>query len=164
MRLSFSLPLLCLFFFSHCSYQTMRPQILNSTPIETLQVEAVKSKIAFPRIEYLTTQNLITSLQKQSIEIKEGEIKKLTVTVVNINYQPLQYASGDYLKTESFKMTVFLKWRLEENSGEILLEGISNGSTTFYAHRNFQTARENALPHALRKGAEKIAKKISIYF
>jgi len=74
-------------------------------------------------------------------------------TLSKVKYSSLRGSRVNVLRPEELENTVTLSWSLRDarNPTKVLASGSSEGSSTFFAASNLQTARNNAMPDALER-------------
>jgi hypothetical protein len=88
---------------------------------------------------------------------------RLDATLREISYRQVRSSRFDSQRSEELEMSVVYEWSLVEadNPLHILQRGRSIGNTTFFVDPNLQTARQTALPDALKRAAESMIARLA---
>jgi hypothetical protein len=90
----------------------------------------------------------------------------LQATLRMIDYRQVRSRRGDSQSSEELEMKVVYDWSVIEarNPLNVLQRGRSSGTTSFFVDANLQTARQAALPDALKRAADSMVARIADSF
>lgn len=154
----FSLIASSLLLVSCAGYQLGDSKPASLTKVKTIAVPMFANSTLFPRGEAMATSATTAALiqdgtyQLSSVgkadAILEGRLSK-------VEYSNVRGSRLNVLRPEELENTVTLRWELRDarNPTKILASGESDGSSTFFAASNLQTARNNAMPDAFERAS-----------
>ena len=134
--------------------------------VRTISIPMFVNGTLHPRAEALATSAVADAVVQdgtyrlaetsQADAILEG---KLT----SIDYSILRSSRLDTRLAEELTNSVSIEWELLDarDPTKILASGVSNGTSSFFLDSNLQTARQNALPDALRRASQGVVAKLA---
>ncbi|MGJ8695918.1 MAG: LPS assembly lipoprotein LptE [Verrucomicrobiaceae bacterium] len=162
-----SLLLLCLLALTSCTgYQLGGQKPPHLTDVHRIYVPLAKNHTLFPRAEALATNSVVDQLVRDGtyrIGTDSRSDATLHLALRKIQYRQVRSSFFDTLKSEELEMEITLAWTLIDPAkpGAPLEEGQSVSRSRFFVDDNLQTARANALPDALQRGARKIVARLA---
>jgi len=152
----FSLIASSLMLVSCAGYQLGDSKPASLAHVKTIAVPMFANSTLFPRGEAMATSAVAEAL------VQDGTYQISTVseadailegTLSKVKYSSLRGSRVNVLRPEELENTVTLSWSLRDarNPTKVLASGSSEGSSTFFAASNLQTARNNAMPDALER-------------
>jgi len=135
-------------------------------PVSLIHVEVVENRTLMPRAGAHATNSIVDALTRDGT-YRPGAASNadafLRTSLSRIEYRQARSARRDTLRSEELRMTVSLEWILVDasNPSRILDKGESSGRTVFFVDPNLQTARQSALPEALRRAAESLVARLA---
>jgi len=141
---------------SCAGYQLGDSKPASLAHVKTIAVPMFANSTLFPRGEAMATSAVAEAL------VQDGTYQISTVseadailegTLSKVKYSSLRGSRVNVLRPEELENTVTLSWSLRDarNPTKVLASGSSEGSSTFFAASNLQTARNNAMPDALER-------------
>ena len=136
------------------------------THVNTLNIPLAKSRVVGPRIEPLTTNTTVDALVRDGTYRLANADKAdaiLLLTLEETTYSQARSSAIDVLRSEELRLDVTIAYQLLDNKrpGHVLESGKGKGHTRFFVDDNLQTARQNALPDALRRAAQSITDRLA---
>lgn len=162
-----SLLILSLVSFTSCAgYRFGDQKPSHLTHINTLNIPLAKSRVVGPRIEPLTTNTTVDALVRDgtySLASADKADATLLLTLEETTYSQARSSAIDVLRSEELRLDVTIAYQLLDNKrpGHVLERGKGKGHTRFFVDENLQTARQNALPDALRRAAQSITNSLA---
>jgi len=132
--------------------------------IENVYVPLVLDETQEIRLASQATNQIVKAIsQDGSFKITGSSDAHATLNAVikTLTYTEFRSNRLDTLLSEELIMKVTIQWNLEDNTGKILEEGQSTGTTRFVADSNQRLSRDNAKNDALQKVAQKITSRIA---
>lgn len=134
--------------------------------VESISVMMFGNETLHPRAEALATSAVNASfIQDGTYRIaSRGDADAvLEGTIEKIEYAQSRATRLDTLRPEELQNTVTLQWTLRDatDSNRVLATGRSVGVSRFFVDSNLQTARNNALPDALRRASEALVSRLA---
>lgn len=141
---------------SCAGYQLGDSKPASLAAINTIAVPMFANATLFPRGEAMATSAVTAALVQDGtyrISPVSAADAILEGTLSKVKYSNVRGSRVNVLRPEELENTVTLSWTLRDakNPIRILASGKSNGSSTFFAASNLQTARNNAMPDALER-------------
>ena len=127
--------------------------------VKTISVPMFKNGTQHPRAETLATSAVADAIvqdgtyrlatSSQADAILEGKL-------ATIDYSILRSSRIDTLLAEELTNQVRIDWVLLDarDPTKILARGVSDGTSSFFLEPDLQTARQNALPDALKRASQ----------
>ena len=150
-------------------YQLGGSQPSHLSDIQSIQVSVVRNQTQMPRAGAHAT-NAISNALIQDGTYRLGSAStadaRLETTLTSIEYSQLRSTRFDALRSAEIEMTVEFEWSLVNASDprHILETGRTIGTTSFFVVPNLQTARQNALPDALKRAADSMVGRLADSF
>ncbi len=143
---------------SCAGYQLGDSKPASLARVKTIAVPMFANSTLFPRGEAMATSAVTAAL------VQDGTYQISTVskadailegTLSGVKYSNIRSSRLNVLRPEELETTVTVSWTLRDarNPTQILASGKSEGSSTFFAASNLQTARNNAMPDALERAS-----------
>jgi outer membrane lipopolysaccharide assembly protein LptE/RlpB len=150
-------------------YRLGGSQPSHLSDIRSIQVAVVQNQTQMPRAGAHATNAIANALIQDGTYLlgsANGADARLETTLTSIDYSQLRSTRFDALRSAEIEMTVEFKWTLVDASDprHILEAGKTTGSTSFFVAPNFQTARQNALPDALKRAADSMIGRLADSF
>lgn len=134
--------------------------------VESISVEMFANDTLHPRAEVIATSAVNAAF------IQDGTYRITSTTdadaVLEGRIEEIKYAQNratrlDTLRPEELQNTVTLLWTLRDSSdpSRVLATGRSVGVSRFFVDSNLQTARNNALPDALRRAGDALVSRLA---
>lgn len=172
-RFATLLPFLALLtagFLTGCTgYQLGGSKPSHLSEVHSIQVAVVKNMTQMPRAGAHAT-NAIAEAFIQDGTYRLGTTDtadaRLETTLTTIKYSQLRSTRNDSLRSEEIEMVVEYEWSLvsADDPRHILEQGSSRGTTSFFVAPNLQTARQNALPNAVKRAADAMVARLADSF
>ena len=131
--------------------------------IRSIAVPQFSNDTLYPRLSVLATNSTVDALgQDGTYAIRDTSSADATLiaSVAEVEYRQFRANRFDTLASDELTVRVHIKWRLVRN-GQIIGSGIASGSTNFNTGDNVGLAKQNALPLATARTAQKIASSLS---
>jgi len=143
---------------SCAGYQLGDTKPASLTHVKSIAVPMFENSTLFPRGEAMATSATTAAIvQDGTYRLADADHADaiLDGTLKKIKYSNLRSSRVNVLRPEELENTVTLSWTLRDarNPTMILASGSSEGSSTFFAASNLQTARSNAMPDALERAS-----------
>lgn len=134
--------------------------------VETLAIPTFKNDTLRPRVQVLTTNEVIKQLQRdgtyQIADPARGGDAILHGTITNVERRQLRGSRTDVLRTTEIEIKVIIDFVLEDaESGAELDHGTVTGRTSVYLDPNFQLSERQAVQLAAENAAKSLASRIS---
>ena len=138
----------------------------SMTGVETVSVLMFANDTLHPRAEVLATSSVNAAFIQDGtyrIASRTDADAVLEGAIEEIKYTQNRATRLDTLRPEELQNTVTLRWTLRDaaDPGRILATGRSTGVSRFFVDSNLQTARNNALPDALRRASEALVSRLA---
>jgi len=158
------LPLLLLI--SCAGYQMGGSKPARLAKVTRIQVPLFVNDTQLTRADAYATNSAVDALTRDGtyqIGTANNADAILNGVVEQIDYSQVSSSRTDTLRSEELSMEITIAWTLHDadNPANILAKGKSRGHTRFFAGRNLEIARTNALPDALRRASESMVTRIS---
>jgi len=153
--------------FSSCAgYQLGGAKPPSLASVKRIAVPMFENGTLFPRAEAIATSAVTGAIvqdgtyhladRSEADAVLEGKIK-------GIEYNTLRSSRLDSSVAEELTNTATIDWVLTDASDptRILASGSSVGSSSFFVSSNLQTARQNALPDAFERAAERLVSRLA---
>lgn len=119
-----------------------------------------------PRAESLATSAVTDAIvQDGTYRLADGAVADaiLEGNLAEIEYSTLRSSRLDSLLAEELTNNVRIEWILRDarDPTKVLASGASSGTSSFFVDSNLQTARQNALPDALRRASQGVVSKLA---
>ncbi len=134
--------------------------------VKTISVPMFVNGTLHPRAESLATSSVTDAIvqdgtyrladRSEADAVLEGKLAE-------IDYSTLRSSRLDSLLAEELTNTVGIEWVLRDarDPTKILASGVSTGTSSFFVDSNLQTARQNALPDALKRAGQGVVTKLA---
>ena len=160
---------LCLAFSACTGYQLGGSKPSHLAAVHSLHVATVRNDTQFPRAAAHATNAIAEALVQDGtyrMGTADDADASLQATLSTIEYGQIRSSRRDSLRSEELEMTVHLNWTLvaADDTLHILEKGHSTGTTRFLVDPNLQTARQTALPDALKRAAESMVGRLADSF
>ena len=156
----------CIALASCAGYQLggMKPPSLSG--VKTISVPMFINDTQHPRAESLATSAVTDAIvqdgtyrladRSKADAVLEGQLS-------SIDYSTLRSSRLDSLLAEELTNSVNIDWVLRDarDPTKILASGASSGTSSFFVDSNLQTARQNALPDALKRASQGVVSKLA---
>ncbi len=142
----------------------VRPESLAS--VKSIAVPMFRNATLHPRAEALATSAVANAFVQDGtyrIGTVDAADAVLEGDLQSIRYSTIRGTRLDTLLPEELENTVTLRWKLRDARDPtiILASGSSSGNSQLFVAANLQTARNNALPEALRRASEDLVSKLA---
>lgn len=161
------LALLLPILFSSCTgYQLGGHQPTALANIKSIHIPIVRNETQVPRAGAQATAAIAEALLMDGtyqLGSASQADARLEASLEEIDYRQVRSSRKDSLRSEELAMTVVYTWSLvrADNPLQVLQRGRSQGTTTFFVDPNLQTARQTALPDALKRASESMVARIA---
>ena len=134
--------------------------------ISTIHVEMVRNDTQIPRAAASATNAIADAIQLDGtyqLGNDSNAEARLQATLREIDFRQIRANRDDSQRSEELEMTIVYDWSLvaADNPLKIIQRGSSTGKTTFFVDPNLQTARQTALPDALKRAAESMVARLA---
>jgi hypothetical protein len=141
----------------------VKPYYLSD--VHTIAVPTFKNTTILPRIEALITDTVIKQLQQDGtfkIANKSNADATLEGEIVRVTRSPARSVRGNVLATAEFNLSIHVKYKVVNRSGEQLgPAGDASGSTSFFVSSDVTTDERQALPLATEELATRLVSQLS---
>jgi len=141
----------------------VKPGVLRD--VHSIAVPTFDNKTLLPRIEVLITDSVIKQLQQDgtySIANESNADAVLKAEITEINRSPARSVRGNVLATTEFNLTMHVKYKLETQSGTVLMPLAEVvGTTSFFVGTDVTTDERQALPLAAEELAIHLVTQLS---
>jgi hypothetical protein len=161
--------LLCLALTACTGYQLGGSKPSHLAGVHAIHLATVKNDTLFPRAAARASSAIAEALVQDGtyrLSTADHADARLQTTLSTIDYGQVRSSRRDSLRSEELEMTVHFHWTLvaADNPLQILEKGHSTGTTRFLVDPNLQTARQTALPDALKRAAESMVGRLADSF
>lgn len=137
--------------------------------VHSIQVSVVRNDTIMPRAAAQATNAIADAIVQDGtyrLGTADQADARLKTTLTTIDYQQVRSTREDALRAEELEMIVVYEWTLVDAADprHILEQGRSSGTTSFFVDPNLQTARQNALPDALKRAADSMISRLADSF
>ena len=143
----------------------------NSKPaalahVKSIAVPMFNNDTQHPKAEVLATSAVSSALSQDGtfhLTTSGHADAILNGRVKNISYSAIRGSRLDTVHPEELTNTVSLIWTLTDakNPRNILVTGVSMGTSQLFVDPDLQTARNNALPDALERAADSLVSRLA---
>lgn len=157
---------LCLLLGACTGYNLGGSKPSHLAKVQTISVDMVKNETQMPRAAAHATNALIDALTRDGtyrLGTADHADARLEATIATITYSQARSKRADTLASEELEMRVELEWALVDGSdpSQLLQRGRTRGSTRLFVDANLQTARQSALPDALKRASESLIARLA---
>ncbi len=151
--------LLALALTSCAGYQLGGAKPPSLAGVKTISIPMFVNGTLHPRAEALATSAVADAIvQDGTYRLAETSQADaiLEGTLTTIDYSILRSSRLDTRLAEELTNSVRIEWKLLDarDPTKVLATGASDGTSSFFLDSNLQTARQNALPDALRRASQ----------
>jgi len=141
-----------------------KPPSLSS--VRKIAVPMFENGTLHPRAEAIATSAVSNAFVQDGTYLlseRSDADAVLEGRIIAINYSTLRSSRLDSLVAEELTNTVRIKWTLRDarDPTRTLASGSSNGFSSFFVDSNLQTARQNALPDAFERAAQRLVSRLA---
>jgi hypothetical protein len=134
--------------------------------ISTVHVAMVRNDTQIPRAAAQATNAIADALLLDGtyrMGTDSTADARLVASLHEIGFKQVRSNRFDSQRSEELEMTVIYEWSLvaADNPLKVIQRGRSSGTTRFFVDPNLQTARQTALPDALKRAAESMIARIA---
>lgn len=134
--------------------------------ISTIHVEMVRNDTQIPRAAASASNAIADAIQLDGtyrLGNDSNADARLQATLREIDYRQIRSNRDDSQRSEELEMTIFYEWSLvaADNPLKVIQRGRSSGTTRFFVDPNLQTARQTALPDALKRASESMIARLA---
>ena len=134
--------------------------------VKTIAVPMFANGTQHPRAENLATSAVTDAFVQDGtyrLASRSTADAVLEGNLVEVDYTTLRSSRLDSLLAEELTNTVKIDWVLRDarDPTKILASGSNNGNSSFFVDSNLQTARQNALPDALKRAAQGLVSRLA---
>jgi outer membrane lipopolysaccharide assembly protein LptE/RlpB len=141
----------------------VKPSVLRD--VHVISVPTFENKTLLPRVEVLITDTVIKQLQQDGtykIAETNNADAVLKAEITEINRTPARSVRGNVLATTEFNLTMHVRYRLETQSGKVLMPIAEVvGTTSFFVGTDVITDERQALPLAAEELANHFVTQLS---
>lgn len=150
-------------------YQVGGNKPTHLAAIQTIHLATVRNDTQFPRAAAHATNAIAEAIVQDGtyrLGAPDQADASLQATLSTISYGQVRSTRNDSLRPEELEMTVHFEWSLvaADDPLHILEKGRSSGTTRFFVDPNLQTARQTAIPDALKRAAESLVGRLADSF
>ena len=131
----------------------------------TIAVPNFKNSTLIPRLEVLVTDTVIKQLQQDGtykIGTESTSDAILDAEVVKVSRSPARSVRGNVLATQEFNLSIRVRYKLIDRSGNQLgPSGEAVGTTSFFVGTDVTTDERQALPLATEELATRLVSQLS---
>lgn len=134
--------------------------------VKKIAVPMMKNQTQFPRAEAVATSSLVDEMLLDGtyrvVSVDDADAV-LYAQVDKISYGMIRSSRYDTLVPDELQMTVVISWRLVDGKDPTkeLAVGGQAGMSRFFTDANLQTARNNALPDAVKRASVGIVSRLA---
>lgn len=134
--------------------------------VKTISVPMFVNGSQHPRAESLATSALTDAIVQDGTYRLADRSKADAVLegkLTSIDYSTLRSSRLDSLLAEELTNTIRIEWVLRDarDPTKVLASGTNDGTSSFFVDSNLQTARQNALPDALKRASQGVVTKLA---
>ncbi|MEI8311302.1 MAG: LPS assembly lipoprotein LptE [Verrucomicrobiota bacterium] len=137
---------------SGCGYKLgeIRPTPMRS--VRTIAVPTFKNRTFEPRLEVLFADTLVKRMQQDGTYELVADDKAdaiLYCTIDKIERRSIRSVQNNVLATSEYGLRVFVKYEVQDRvTGALLMQGTTQGNTTFFSGNDLQTIERQAFSNA----------------
>lgn len=157
---------LALLLWSCTGYKLGGSKPSHLSEVQSISVSMVKNETQMPRAAAHATNSLIDALTRDGTyqlgTVAQADAR-LEATIATITYSQARSKRADTLASEELEMRVELEWTLidGQDPSRVLQSGRTRGTTRLFVDANLQTARQSALPDALKRASESLIARLA---
>ena len=134
--------------------------------VKRIAVPMFENGTLHPRSESLATSAVTDAFVQDGtyrLSDRDNADAVLEGKLARIDYSTLRSSRLDSLLAEELTNTVRIEWVLRDakDPTRILASGSNEGYSSFFVDSNLQTARQNALPDALKRASQGLVSKLA---
>lgn len=134
--------------------------------VRTISVPMFVNGTLHPRAEALATSAVADAIvQDGTYRLAESSKADaiLEGKLAEIDYSILRSSRLDTRLAEELTNSVRIEWELLDarDPTKVLAKGVSDGTSSFFLDSNLQTARQNALPDALKRASQGVVARLA---
>jgi len=157
MRVLLPLSAAALCWLSSCAgYQLGDVQPSHLQHVRSISVQHLHNETQNPRASVIATNSIVDALAHDGTYrvATAAEADAVIIgTIRRIDYTQFRADRLDTLRSQEYTMTVVVDWKLIDanNPSKVLEKGHSKGQSRFFAEKNINVSRANAMPRAMKR-------------